>query len=143
MGKDNKRREELSWSPQEEGVDPHQALETHLRINTPGDQEHLFAHTNEKGKRVPLTRHIFAKRIEAACKASGVNFKQLHSFRIGGTLEYLLRGVPFAEVQSMGRWSSDAFLVYLRRHAEVLTPYMQPQTDLHGAFIRYALPPVL
>jgi hypothetical protein len=62
-----------------------------------------------------------------------------HSIRIGGTLEYLLRGVPFEMVKTMGRWQSDAFLVYLRKHAVILAPYLQDHPILEP-FMCYALP---
>ena len=140
--KDKSRRDEISWVPQGGDVDPHTALQEHMWINSPRDDEHLFTYVTEGGDRRALTCEVFQKRIKEVCTAAGVPFKQCHGFRIGGTLEYLLRGVPCAEVQVMGRWASKAFLLYLRRHAEVLTPYMQPQPNIHGDFIRHVLPPV-
>ncbi|KIK78220.1 hypothetical protein PAXRUDRAFT_164588, partial [Paxillus rubicundulus Ve08.2h10] len=62
--------------------------------------------------------------------------------RIGLTLEYLLRNVPFDIIKVKGRWVSDAFLVYLRRHVQILTPYMQAQPSLHESFLRLTLQPV-
>ena len=136
------RRDHLSWVPQLGEVDPQEAFNTHKRINVPGPEEHIFTYTDAAGVRIPLFKADFEKRLKKVCRDAKVPFKACHGFRIGGTLEYLLRGVPFAEVQTIGRWSSNAFLVYLRQHAEVLTPYMQPNASLHGAFIRYVMPPV-
>ena len=51
----------------------------------------------------------------------------------------LLRGVPFDVVKSMGRWSSDAFLIYLRQHAVIIAPYIQG-TPFLEAFTRYTMP---
>ncbi|KAH9913276.1 hypothetical protein B0H21DRAFT_669165, partial [Amylocystis lapponica] len=48
-----------------------------------------------------------------------------HGLRIGGTLEYLLRGRPFEVVKAIGRWSGDSFQLYLRKHAVILAPYLQ------------------
>ena len=48
-----------------------------------------------------------------AADKAGVPF-QGHSLRIGATLEYLLRGVPFEVVNHIGRWSSNSFTLYLR-----------------------------
>ncbi|KZV78240.1 hypothetical protein EXIGLDRAFT_571631, partial [Exidia glandulosa HHB12029] len=73
----------------------------------------------------PLTRHAFQKRLKAAAAAAGFALPPTHSIRIGSTTEYLLRGVPFDVMRAKGRWASDAFLVYLRRHAEIMAPYMQ------------------
>ena len=67
---------------------------------------------------------------------------QGHGIRIGSTLEYLLRGVPFEVVKVKGRWASDAFLLYLRKHAQILAPYMQADPVLHEAFTRLTMPPV-
>jgi hypothetical protein len=64
-----------------------------------------------------------------------------HGVRIGGTLEYLLRGIPFDVVKSMGRWGSDAFVLYLRKHAVIMAPYLQRGLVLE-AFTRYTMPPV-
>ncbi|KAG2339249.1 hypothetical protein BDR05DRAFT_892094 [Suillus weaverae] len=62
-----------------------------------------------------------------------------HGIRIGGTLEYLLRGVPFETVKTMGRWHSDSFQVYLRKHAVILAPYLQDHPLLEP-FMHYVLP---
>ena len=36
-----------------------------------------------------------------------------HGIHIGGTLEFLLRGMPFDVMKSLGRWTSEAFTLYL------------------------------
>ncbi|KAJ7200097.1 hypothetical protein GGX14DRAFT_372564 [Mycena pura] len=41
---------------------------------------------------------------------------------------YLLRGLPLDVVK--GRWASDAFAIYLRRHAKIMAPYMQAKPQL-------------
>ena len=91
-------------------------------------------------ERRPLTRYLFIKRIKTACQSAGFPVRQGHSFRIGGTLEYLLRGNSFDQVKYHGRWASDAFRVYLRQHAEVLAPYIQAQPGLREAIWCQALP---
>ena len=48
-----------------------------------------------------------------------------HSFRIGGTTELLLNGVPTDVVKAMGRWSSDAFLRYWRSLEELAPQYVE------------------
>ncbi|KIJ30935.1 hypothetical protein M422DRAFT_186511, partial [Sphaerobolus stellatus SS14] len=47
-----------------------------------------------------------------------------HSFRIGGTTELLVAGVPPDVVKALGRWSSDAFLVYWRSLSELAPLYV-------------------
>jgi hypothetical protein len=56
-------------------------------------------------------------------------------------LEYLLRGVPFDVVKAMGRWSSEAFTIYLWDHATILAPYIQASPVLEP-FTRYTIPPI-
>ena len=60
--------------------------------------------------------------------------------RIGATLEYLLRGVPFDVVKSIGRWSGDSFKLYLRKHAVILAPYLQ-NAPVFDDITRYTMPP--
>jgi hypothetical protein len=65
---------------------------------------------------------------------------QGHGIRIGATLHYLLRGVPFEAVKAMGRWSSDAFLRYLQKHAQILMLYIQADPDIHCTFSHFIMP---
>ncbi|KAJ3818384.1 hypothetical protein F5880DRAFT_1463307, partial [Lentinula raphanica] len=74
-----------------------------------------------------LTKSAFIQRIHRAARNKGLPLLQGHGIRIGATLEYLLRGVPFDAVRVIGRWQSDAFLLYLRKHAEIMAPYLQPE----------------
>ncbi|KAG2071267.1 hypothetical protein BDR04DRAFT_1128214 [Suillus decipiens] len=59
---------------------------------------------------------------------------------IGGTLEYLLCGVPFKTVKSMGHCSSDAFIGYLQQHAIIMAPYLQDSPILEP-FMHYTMLP--
>ena len=36
-----------------------------------------------------------------------------HGIQIGGTLEFLLCGVPFNVMKALGCWLSDTFMLYL------------------------------
>ncbi|KAI0054460.1 hypothetical protein BV25DRAFT_1873326 [Artomyces pyxidatus] len=101
--------------------------------------DHLFSYL-EKGRRRPLSRRSFLTHLKSAATAAKEDSLHGHGFRIGGTLEYLVRGVPFDVVKSKGRWASDAFTIYLRRHAQIMAPYMQDNPNMHGDFIRYAMP---
>ncbi|KAF8797780.1 hypothetical protein BYT27DRAFT_7124729, partial [Phlegmacium glaucopus] len=88
----------------------------------------------------PLTHTEFLKCINAVTAELGIDSLKGHGIRIGATLEYLLRGVPFDVVKSIGRWSSEAFLVYLRQHAVIIAPYIQG-TPVMDSFTRYTMPP--
>ena len=47
-----------------------------------------------------------------------------HGFRAGGTTELILRGLLPHIVQMIGRWSSDTFEEYIRRHPLVMNAYL-------------------
>jgi hypothetical protein len=122
--------ETVFWARQEGPADPHAALSNHLEVNQPPQLAHLFAYRHNGAHR-PLTKTIFLNRLRKALRDAGRPVKHGHSIRIGATLEYLLRGVPFEAMKSIGRWSSDSFSKYLRKHAQILAPYVQVVPDLH------------
>lgn len=132
--------EDIYWSRQEGSWDPEARLRHHLELNPAPPNTHLFAYRHGDKWR-PLTRPAFVNRIREAAKAAHLPTLQEHGIRIGGTLEYLLRGLPFDVVQALGRWSSDAFSLYLRKHAVVIAPYIQ-DTPVLEPFTRYVMPPV-
>jgi hypothetical protein len=108
---------------------PVKALRRHLRMNNPGPTQHLFG-VRQTGKAFrPLSHATFVRVLNNMAKKAHVILPLGHSFRIGGTNEYLLRGVPFEEVKIMGRWRSDAFRLYLRKHAEIIAPFLQPSLE--------------
>jgi integrase len=131
--------EDIYWSCQHGPTDPYEALANHRRVNNPGNNDHLFAYRH-KGRLRPLTKSAFIKRVAAAARSAGLEPLQGHGIRIGATLHYLLRGVPFEAVKAMGRWSSDAFLRYLRKHAQILMPYIQADPDIHRTFSHFIMP---
>jgi hypothetical protein len=130
--------EDAFWSRQEGITDPEAMLENHFRINNPPAGGHLFAYKHSKGFR-PLTKKAFLDRINTVATSLGEDNLKGHGIRIGGTLEFLLRGVPFDVVKSLGRWSSDAFILYLRQHAVIIAPYIQNHPIL-DQFARYTMP---
>ncbi|GLB43997.1 putative zn-finger domain-containing protein [Lyophyllum shimeji] len=134
--------EDVYWSAQEGPTDPEAALDRHLEVNQPPEDGHLFAYRHKGGWR-PLTKTAFVRRLAALARKAGLDPLQGHGIRIGATLEYLLRGVPFDVMKVMGRWQSDAFTLYLRKHAVILAPYIQAQApQIYDEFIRLTMPPV-
>ena len=131
----------MYWASQQGDTDPEAALQNHLRVNQPTETSHLFAYQAKHARR-PLTKTKFLERVGAAARAAGLETLQGHGIRIGSTLEYLLRGVPFDVMKAKGRWAGDAFQLYLRKHAVVIAPYIQAEPAVHEAVIRYAMPPV-
>ena len=133
--------EDVSWSKQSGDTDPEAAFAHHLALNQPPADGHLFAYLKNRRFR-PLTKTEFIRTVAAAARAAGLDPRQGHGIRIGSTLEYLLRGTPFEVMKVKGRWASDAFLIYLTKHAQILAPYMQAVPEVHENFIRLTMPQI-
>ena len=133
--------EYVQCASQEGHADPIAALDNHLRLNKVGPNDHLFAWKTKDGLLRPLSRRQVITFILKVAKLHGLPNLKGHSLRIGGTLEYLLRGVPFDAIQAQGRWAGRAFTLYLRKHAMILAPYLQASPTLEP-FTRYTQPPV-
>ena len=58
-----------------------------------------------------LTRDRLARLLKLCFRDININ---THSFRIGGASALAAAGVPDAQIQIMGRWSSDCFVKYIR-----------------------------
>ena len=116
--------EDVYWATQEGDTDPTAALAQHLRVNQPSISSHLFAYKAVNTRRT-LTKSKFLEKVGDAARAAGLEPLQGHGIRIGSTLEYLLRGVPFDVMKAKGRWAGDSFQLYLRKHAVVIAPYIQ------------------
>lgn len=133
--------EDVFWAKQQGITDPEAALENHFRVNDPPHQGALFSYRCKNTHR-PLTKAKFISRLTQAAKDAGLNPLQGHAIRIGATLEYLLRNVPFDVVKTMGRWASDAFQLYLRNHAQILAPYLQDNPAIQNEYLRLSMPRV-
>ncbi|KAG2029159.1 hypothetical protein BDR03DRAFT_1096313 [Suillus americanus] len=134
--------EGVHWAKQAGLSDPEEAFLNHLRINEPPTNFALFAYRHKDNTHRPLTKTTFLSRLASATRAAGREPLQGHGIRIGSTLEYLLRNIPFDVVKVKGRWASDAFLAYLRKHAQIMAPYMQAVPTLHDEFLRCTIPPI-
>lgn len=129
--------------PNASPTDPKRALDNHFALNPAEPTAHLFAWKHPSGSLRPLSKKEVTKRIDAIIKSQpGLPDLKGHSLRIGGTLFYLLKGVPFDVVKTMGRWSSESFTIYLRHHALVLAPFLQNKPDILDGLRRYILLPV-
>ena len=64
----------------------------------------------------PLTKARFVSRVRAALERAGVPCRLYsgHSFRIGAATTAAEKGVQDSTIQALGRWSSTAFLSYIR-----------------------------
>jgi hypothetical protein len=131
--------EDVFWSSHPGPTNPYEALDNHMRVNNPPRSAHLFAYRHKEQLR-PLTKPAFIKRLATAARDAGKDPLQGHGIRIGATLFYLLHGMPIEAMKVMGRWSSDAFLRYLRKHAQILTPLIQADPQVHQAFSQFIIP---
>ncbi|KAF8801835.1 hypothetical protein BYT27DRAFT_7114065, partial [Phlegmacium glaucopus] len=82
----------------------------------------------------------FLKHINTVAAELGIRSLKGHGIHIGAMLEYLLHGVPFNIIKSIGRWLSEAFLIYLHQHVVILAPYIQG-TPVMDPFTHYTMPP--
>ena len=71
---------------------------------------------------VPLSREMLVKRVREALGNSGVDVTKYagHSFRIGAATTAAAVGVEDSLIQTLGRWKSAAYLLYIRVPREKL-----------------------
>lgn len=64
----------------------------------------------------PVTRFWFQKHLKAVLRLSGISPEPYssHSFRIGAATTAAHRGLSQQHIQTLGRWTSDAFKSYIR-----------------------------
>jgi hypothetical protein len=124
--------EDIYWSEEPGLTNPKAALENHFRVNNLPLEGHIFAYkVRGERKHRPLTKPRFIQRLHEAAATAGLEPLQGHGIRIGATLMYLLRGIPIETMKIKGRWASDAFRVYLRKHAQIITPLLQDAPEVH------------
>ncbi len=72
----------------------------------------------------PLTKARFVARFRSALSQAGVPYQDYsgHSFRIGAAMAAAQAGVEDSTIQSLGRWSNQAFLTYIQIPKEQLAP---------------------
>ena len=97
--------------PVKSAVCPIQAMFTYLSVK-PKLSTHLFCHENGS----PLTRYQFGAVISKSLINFGmspVGYKT-HSFRIGAATWLAQQGISYDKIKKLGRWSSNAFVHYIR-----------------------------
>ena len=70
----------------------------------------------------PLTKSYFISEVRQALEAVGLPYKDFagHSFRIGAATTAAKAGLEDSVIRTLGRWNSNAFLVYIRTPREQL-----------------------
>ena len=94
-------------------TNPLRLLQLHLKTSILSGDLPLFSYHTPQGPSM-LTKRDFLTRCNTIWVRKGHPRITGHSFRIGGTTELLLAGVPPDIVKAAGRWNSDAFLRYWR-----------------------------
>ncbi|KIK92064.1 hypothetical protein PAXRUDRAFT_794795 [Paxillus rubicundulus Ve08.2h10] len=122
-------------------TDPQAALENHFRVNPAPQDAHLFSWKHPKSGLCPLSKTEVTSRLTAVSKACSLSNLKGHSLRIGGTLHYLLKGVPFDVVKVMGRWARNSFTLYLCNHTLILALFLQADNDALASFNHFTMPP--
>ncbi|KZV90554.1 hypothetical protein EXIGLDRAFT_770703 [Exidia glandulosa HHB12029] len=135
--------EDIYWAPRADSADASAALARHLAANTPAHDSHLFSYRDRLGKLKTLTRTAFLTRLKAAALSAQVPLPPGHSIRVSSTTYYLLHGLSFDAMRVKGRWASNSFTLYLRRHAEIMAPYLQERPGVQTDILRRTavLPP--
>ena len=89
---------------------PVESMLTYLALRG-GTVGPLFVRANG----APLTRAYFTDRFRVLLREAGINgHYSSHSFRIGAATSAALAGVPAHTIQTLGRWTSSAYLTYIR-----------------------------
>ena len=98
---------------------PLAALSSHIPLR--GDSPGAFLRT------VALTKARFVDLVRGVLSRAGVPLASYsgHSFRIGAATTASQAGIPDAVIQALGRWSSSAFLQYIRTPRGQLAQYIQ------------------
>ncbi|KIO02019.1 hypothetical protein M404DRAFT_112635, partial [Pisolithus tinctorius Marx 270] len=104
----------VQCAPQDNPItDPMQALQNHIHLNPATNDAHLFTWKHPIHSIRPLSKAKVTRTIAKVAKSHpGLPNLKGHSLRIRGMLFYLLNGVPFDVVKTMGRWSGDSFTIY-------------------------------
>ncbi|KAJ7142884.1 hypothetical protein C8R44DRAFT_866161 [Mycena epipterygia] len=102
----------LTLTDRDDELCPSKALANHLRINerVPTNAP-LFAFQNSNNWS-PMIKDWFMDRCKPIWKNTNLLAVFGHSFRIGGSTELLLAGVPCDIVAALGGWTSLTFLLY-------------------------------
>ena len=92
-------------------------IKARLALNLKTDPQYLFVHKDGS----LAHKRWFLQKLNTIFPQKHLSG---HGFRAGGTTELILRGLPPYIVQLAGRWSSDTFEEYIRRHPLVMNAYI-------------------
>jgi len=128
--------EDIYWGPRSDVLDATTALQDHLDVNKPSVSQHLFGYLDKNKKLKTLTKSALLSRLKVAALVASTTLVPGHSIRISSTTHFLLSGLSFDAVRVKGRWASDSFILYLRRHTEIMAQYLQEDAHVHSEVLR-------
>jgi hypothetical protein len=103
--------------------DATKAMIRHLK-SSPLDEERLLCeYVDGRNRAVMMDKMEFMEMCNEVWAGHGLERITGHSFRIGGTTALLRAGVNPQIVKQMGRWHSDAFLLYWRSQEEIFASH--------------------
>ena len=92
------------------------SLTNYLHLRRPGTGP-LFIYQNG----TPLSRSQLSSFLQTTLQSAGTPGKfSGHSFRIGAATTAARKGLPDHLIKTMGRWSSEAYLLYVRTPVETI-----------------------
>jgi hypothetical protein len=100
-------------------------LSNHLQVNAdlPPDAPFFAYRANDTAWAYPTKDH-FLRRCHDIWTSAKLLCVHGHSFRIGGSTELLLAGVPCDVVAALGGWTSLAFLLYWRKLEHIIPQHV-------------------
>ena len=90
---------------------PVQAITQYIGLRSPGPGPLFILNSG-----TPLTRGYLVTQLQAALRKAGMDDSSYngHSFRIGAATTAAQQGLQDSLIQTLGRWRSDAFKVYIK-----------------------------
>jgi hypothetical protein len=122
--KTQRNGEDVVLVDQRDPINPISLLKNPFRVNHVRDDQFLFSLNSLDGSSI-LSKTLFLQRCNAIWSVLGYPRTMGHCFRIGGTTELLILGIPPDIVKATGRWSSDSFLRYWRSLEEIAPRYIR------------------
>jgi hypothetical protein len=99
------------------------AIGDHLWASRLGKDRLLCEYEDGKGRPQVLDKVKFMEMCNKVWTRSGIGRITGHLFRIRGTTAFLRAGVDPKVVKQMGRWKSDAFLIYWRALDDIFSAH--------------------
>lgn len=95
-------------------LNPHQYMSRYLAYRSSQSPPSCPLFVTDNG--TPVTRHTFQCLLKSVLANSGFSPERYsaHSFRIGAATTAATKGLSEQQIKTLGRWSSDAYALYVR-----------------------------